>query len=581
MQEQKARRARSAARRIARVQLGDGLARRREHGDIGVDVRDVGIDEVTQQRELRVRLGVGQVMQFELPGQGRHRLCTVDQRRDHDEAAMHLGHARSEGQARQDGGAQRLADEAVDHGDHRLAHWPEHEQRRDGQPRRPDIGRHVTTQQPRHQADRQQRHSQQVGRGGGLAHRRCPSARPSLRFEAQQCVQCVFTIAAPPVGAGRARIVDVSSLRGQRHQYFGHGKLATPATPSQALHLVQRGVLRGLALGRVHGQTVEKAHCGAAARDDGAPVNALKFAQRGDGVANALLILGCLVVLPGQRSAHIGELHLQPGVEQARRRSAEIFTPLHQGQQEGLAHTTCGELPRAFAHCEMLRVGASVIEPVVRRISRSLLRCGAFGQAAQVLDQHHAQGRVQRPQLGQRQRLYLLVGAQIGFEQACIEATVGVRDPRPGHAVDARQASQWFISQERQQLEETARQASTHSEQLLVEQGCVVEQPVRCWPEVATLARAAFEEFARALQHGDVLRQAWKEHAAATAWHHCVRACQAAAVLFEPRRAEQSGTYGRLKCFALRVQQAEVVCAAPSLRGCCQLAATVRPRHWR
>ena len=86
----------------------------------------------------------------------------------------------------------------------------------------------------------------------------------------------------------------------------------------------------------------------------------------------------------------------------------------------------------------------------VGHFARGLVGGHALGQAAQVLDQHHAQGGGQRPHLAQVEFARLLVGAQELHQQVFIEGAVGVGHEGPGHAVDARQAGQRLVQQHRQ-----------------------------------------------------------------------------------------------------------------------------------
>jgi hypothetical protein len=53
----------------------------------------------------------------------------------------------------------------------------------------------------------------------------------------------------------------------------------------------------------------------------------------------------------------------------------------------------------------------------VREFARDLVLGDALGHAAQVLQQHHAQRRGQRPQFAQREFVDVLVGVEEGGEQ--------------------------------------------------------------------------------------------------------------------------------------------------------------------
>ncbi|WP_377153466.1 hypothetical protein ACFJIX_18305 [Roseateles sp. UC29_93] len=188
-------------------------------------------------------------------------------------------------------------------------------------------------------------------------------------------------------------------------------------------------------------------------------------------------------------------------------------------------------------------------------VARRLQRRETLGQPAQVLDQHDAQRRRQRPQLGQRERAFLLVRTQVGGQQLGVEAAVGVRDPGPGDAVDAGQAGQRFVAQSRQQPEETARQAAPHLMGLFVDQRGVVQQPFAGGAEVAEVAMALLDQAPRLLQHRDVVVETREELAGAGRALDRLRLREAAPVLLEARQTEQHGPDRRLDRAECRVEQ--------------------------
>ncbi len=226
-------------------------------------------------------------------------------------------------------------------------------------------------------------------------------------------------------------------------------------------------------------------------------------------------------------------------------------------QVEGLLDTARADaVLQCLQRSQRSRVFGVLVEPVVGCIARSLLRGRTLGQAAQVLDQHHAQRRRQCPQLGQRKRALGLVCAQVTVQQSGIEAAVGVRHPSPGHAVDARQAGQWLVAQARQQAEEAARQAFVDGLQLFLDQGGVVEQPVRGRAQMAALGHPLLQLRARTAQHLDIALQARKElRARARAGYDLVRLRQAVAMLFEARGPEQHRTHRRLQWSGAGIEQ--------------------------
>ena len=111
-----------------------------------------------------------------------------------------------------------------------------------------------------------------------------------------------------------------------------------------------------------------------------------------------------------------------------------------------------------------------------------------LSQAAQVFDQHHAQGRGQRPQLAQIQLTRFLVGAQKLSQQFFVKCAVGVRDKSPCDTINPRQARQWLIPQHWKRAKVTAWQPLVNFLELRFDQVKIVEQPLGCRADVVACA---------------------------------------------------------------------------------------------
>ncbi len=102
-----------------------------------------------------------------------------------------------------------------------------------------------------------------------------------------------------------------------------------------------------------------------------------------------------------------------------------------------------------------------------------------LGQAAQVLDQDHAQRDRHRPELADGQRLHPLVGADEAPQRLLVEPAVGMGDEIVGERVDPRVAAQGAVAELRQLAIEGRRQVLADLAQLLLDEVEVVDQPLR------------------------------------------------------------------------------------------------------
>ena len=167
---------------------------------------------------------------------------------------------------------------------------------------------------------------------------------------------------------------------------LGHLRLAR-----QRFDLVQRQVLRGFGFGGEHRQPLQVGQRRAAAQQHTAPVDAVEPAQRRDGVAHALVVFGLLLLLALQCAGGVGQVRGQPTADVGADVGRKFIAAPLQLQREGFEHASL--LQRVADLCQPLHVAGRgcAFDPAVRGILRSLARGGAFGQAAQVFHQHHAQ----------------------------------------------------------------------------------------------------------------------------------------------------------------------------------------------
>ena len=548
MQDDEARRlvSRRRVERIEPLDLGD---RRAEQGGVGGVARAFGIGPVGDERELRVALGVGEVVKLEVVGEIAAALGRGQHRRDRDHRPVLGRDAAGQAETRQPHRPGRFADQAVDDRDHRLGGREDHQQRRQRrQPRRRVAGREdgaVADKHPEDQGGGRRADRAQVGGKRRALQAPIPGER-AVVGEAEGTAQLAAAGAAQPVVGDGAR-VDVAALRRrfsavhEAEQRRRDLALAVPALARQQLDRVQRLVARVVALGgeRRRGQHQPRQH--ACRGDDVGPVGIADRSQRRDRVADAQVVGG---LRRRQAGLDLGEVRRDPvePLEEAHvGRRAVVLELLRHLRHERLADGALVE--EREDGVELLR--AVALDPVAAQVgdlARRLVGGGALGEPAQVLDQDDAQRRRQRPQLAERQLADVLVGAQEMDEQIVVEGTVGVGDERPGDAVDSRQADQRLVFQHRQVAEVAPRQAVLDLARLRFDQMKVVEQPLGRGADLVARRRVAGDVALRLAQDADVLAQAREECARALARERRgMRFGEAAAVLREALGPEDLG----------------------------------------
>ena len=517
MQQQEAKRP-VRLHRIERVEPLDLVARRGEQCFVAFGVLACGVGPVGQQRELHAAFRIGEVVQLQLVRQLGTRGRPAEHGRYDDQRAVLVGDAGEQCQPRQAARPRRFADQPVDHRDRHLG-GRNHEQHT-GEPGPPWHGRAgrqgdaVVDQQPGDDSRRGGADRAQVDRQGHAAQR--PSSPPRiLAGQPDRRQQLDLARAVEPVARHRLRFVAFGRvLGGATHavkQRFGDDPLALAALLAQFLDAVQRLVACVVAFGG-EGRGAEHQLCQNAGRgDDVGPVGVADRAQRVDRVADAQVV-GRLC--RRQSRLDVGKVRrdaMQP-IERDRRvdLGAMVLQALRHLRQERFADATTVE------HREQLveAAGRERIDAIAAEIgdlARRLVRGHALGEAAQVLDQHHAQGRRQGPQLAEREFAGRFVGLEEVDQQFFVEGAVGVRDEGPGDAVDARQADQRLVLQHRQIAEIAARQAVGDLAQLRFDQMEVVEQPFGRRAHVVAGLGLPADVVVRLAQDADVVAQARKE----------------------------------------------------------------------
>ncbi|MDZ7589756.1 MAG: hypothetical protein U5L05_03505 [Rubrivivax sp.] len=414
----------------------------------GLGVGRVG--PVGEQRELRVRLGVGQRMQVQAVRQARRAGGAGQHGRHDDHDAVFGRDARSQRQARHLLGSRRFADQAVEDGHHRFGCRQQHQGGRE----RADPGgqvRVVPLQHPGHQRQCARGHDGQVcGQGdpapgaprprcrAGVLTQRPRQRRPpgalqpvagqragrgrGRRSRRSRCSRCSCCTRCAHQGAGADRAVHGVGSHGlhQAQQRARHGQFAAVAAACQFFDVVQRLVAgRGVFRGEQR-RCQHEPHQRAAAGHQVGPVGVANGAQRGHGVAHAQVVGGLVRGLLALQALQPGPVRLQPGLHRRRqaghglraRAQAAVLQPLHHLHREGRAGAA---LHHQRMHLSQRRAGAlrDAVAAQIGHLARGLLRGCAFGQAAQVFHQHHAQGGGQGPHLAQLQFAAFLVGNQV------------------------------------------------------------------------------------------------------------------------------------------------------------------------
>ena len=531
---------------IQPLDLGDRRAEQRGVARLGLAF---AVRPVRDERELRMSLGVGEIVQLEVVGELAAALGRGQHRRNRDHRPVLGRDAAGQAEAGQAHRPGRFADQAVDDRDDRFRCREDHQQRGErGEPGRRLSGREGRAVPHQHPGDQGQRHrtdGAEVRGQGSLLEAPMPGER-AVVGHAEGAAQLAAAGAAQPV-VGDGACVDVAAVRRrfraahQAEQRRRDLALALPALPRQQLDRVQRLVARVVAFAgeRRRAEHLARQHAGGC--DDVGPVGVADRPQRRDRVADAQVV-GRL--RRGQPDLDLGEVRrdaVEPlEVARVRRRAVVLQLLRHLGE-ERLADRALVE--QRQDRVELVEVvGFDPVAAQVGDLARGLVGRRALGEPAQVLEQDDAQRRRQRPQLAEGELADLLVGTQEVNEQIVVEGAVGVGDEGPGDAVDARQADQRLVLEDREVAKVAARQPVPDLARLRFDQVEVVEQPFGGRADLVARRRVAGDVVLRLAQDADVLAQAREEGARTLRCERRrVRLCEAAAVLRKALGPEDLG----------------------------------------
>ena len=313
-----------AAGRVARIQRIDLLLRIVQQASVGRQRHAVGIGPVGQQRELRMALGVCQVVQLQPVHQGLGRGGIGQHRGDHDHHPVLGWNACRQRQPRQVRGPGRFTDQPVDHRHHGLRRREQHQQASEQRPPpvHPGIAQtgDVPQQHPGDQADGHGDQRTQVQRQGRAAGHGLPG-RGAAFVQAERADQGGATGACQPVACDGGRVCSGRTVRGrvagrlhQTQQRAAHGDFAQAALPRQPLDTVQRLIARHRLFGLEHRGGQHQAHQRAAARHDVGPIGVADRAQRRHRIAHAQVVRRLVGALLRLHQRRIGQRTPQPVV---------------------------------------------------------------------------------------------------------------------------------------------------------------------------------------------------------------------------------------------------------------------------
>ena len=527
---------------------------------IGGALRRVGVHPVSQQRKLRLRLRVGQVVQLQAvcqPGGGQR--ATQHGRHHHHHAVLQRNRL-PERQPRQMARPHRLADQAVHHRHHRLGRGQHSQPRRQHpQPIRSSSNgsaRLAAPQRPPDQAPSKHQERTQIDRKHRLPAQTTPIRQQALLAHAQGPLQHRPPRATQPVAGNRLLTLGTTH---QVQQRLAHHHLAVSGAPRQRGNALQGLVAGGHVFGLEQGRCQHQAHQRAGARNDVRPIGVTDRAQRIHGVAHAQVV-GSLV---GRLLRHghdpVRQGRLQPLMD-ARRAigpagTAALRQALRHLGQEHTPHTALVELGQQLGKL-IDTAFANAVTHQIRHFTRRLVGGNPFRQPTQALDQHHTQGGRQRPQFTQAELARLQVGAQVVAQQVFVECAIGMRHESPRHTVDARQSGQRFVLQDRQAAEVVARQPFVDRLELRLDQMEIVQQPLGSRADVVPCAGLQADVGMRFTQDPHIAGQPWVKRRSPSAGSGAAMGlAQAAAVLCKTLQTKNLGANRRQHRIAGAVQQ--------------------------
>ena len=251
-----------------------------QQAGVGGGLRRGGVHPVSQQRELRLRLRVGQVVQLQAVCQPGGRQRATQHGRHHHHHPVLQRNRLPERQPRQMARPHRLADQAIHHRNHRLGRRQHRQSRRQyPQPIGPcsnAAARLAAPQRPPDQAPGKQQQRAQIGRKHHMPAQTVPVRQQTFPAHAQSPLQHRPPGATQPVAGNRLLSLGSTHPIQQRP---AHHHLALSGAPRQ-----RRNTLQGLISGRhvfglEQGRCQHQAHQRAGARNDVRPIGVADRAQ--------------------------------------------------------------------------------------------------------------------------------------------------------------------------------------------------------------------------------------------------------------------------------------------------------------
>ena len=442
------------SRSVPLVELGHGIARRREEPRIFLAALPGRIDPVGQESEGDVPVRIGQEPHLELLDLSPRLVLRHEERRHDDQGRQLLGDAFLELELGQTARTQELRDVAVEngHGDLRSRDEREKPEQRDRADARAQVQRGVHGNENREQ--RQDAHRQGIPR-----IRTGDPGRPDPMRERGSVSDLALELGPPPgdqviAGVGPRTAGGFARRRAPRHGpagdlLLGHAAALRESLDRIAVPIARREVHRPDA--RSLGEHLRDE---ADALEEVGPVGGRQQAHARDHVAHRDVRrhLGPLCQLhefvpadalarhpgvnPAERRGRLGILVSEPEKEldDERRRQRSL---------QDTAQRDLGRGPPLLARAE--RVGEGV-----RLLPLGAMRDDELGEAPQVLREHEAKRDRERPELADRQRADRLIGGDEPAKGVEIDPAVGVGDVGPGDLVDARSSREGTADELRQ-----------------------------------------------------------------------------------------------------------------------------------
>ena len=475
---------------IARIEPGDLLAGEVE--DLGVDRVDLGlaVRPIREQREVKLFGGVGEIMDLDIADVLLDIVARSDQRGHDDQRAGRGRNAVLVFVTDQPARFQEQQDDRVEEGERAFAggNREQHQHDGNGRGRKAKRGQRIAGQPDQKHRQGEDGHDDAqparaaehplypLGQSGPEAQRLFQFATPRADEE-EPDIDRLFRLRPLLAlrGAGPQRIA------GKLGGLLGDGVFRRVGTLRQFLYfgaiLVARGEIQRGEIGALAQERVDTADF---LEPDG-PVHVVDEPEAADDVACGDVTAGQRLVLGEDDLLGIGAGTLQLALEPFER-PAGVLRPVAQSVEK---------LRREGRILCMRRIGRQDHPVVVRAVGQHLVGdvvCdGAHvagtrdpdGEPAQILDQHEAQQRRQRPDLADLHRLDRLETFDDGLEHACRHGAVGMRDIGPGDRQRARNGRAVRQLQGRKLAIEAARQIALDLIDRLLDHIVVVEHPLR------------------------------------------------------------------------------------------------------